>query len=465
MGFCKDCFNKQCEIDRLKEKIKRLEVKVGRLKKPSNKPFGSNTPSAKETNKANTLNKNTQKQGGAPKGHKGKTRDAADKEKADSYISVELPEKCPDCGHNLESKGTYERQIIDIVAPKLNKIVYEIARGNCPCCAYKTKPVVPALPRLLLGNQLLSRICVGHYIHGIPLGRLSAIYNNQIVQGTIINSLKILNRLCKLAYPLLVNEYRKCFIRHADETVWRTDGQNGYAWLFCSLNISIFNFCDTRSSRIPLEIFGSEELEGVLVVDRYAGYNKMPVKIQYCYAHLLRKVEELQKEFPQQSEVQSFCKEFGSLLSQVMKLGSSYANSKNTTMDKYLKKAKDLESKIKSCVENDAIHLGIIEIQNIFIKNESRLYHWVTDPRVPSHNNYAEREFRPTVIARKVSHGSQSVGGAEFRSNIMSVLHTAMKRLKGPTTTENWLKNTLDKISISPGSNIYNLLPARVDTS
>ncbi|MFH1562568.1 MAG: transposase [Nitrospirota bacterium] len=34
-----------------------------------------------------------------------------------------------------------------------------------------------------------------------------------------------------------------------------------------------------------------------MVVDRYNGYNKVPCEIQYCYAHLLRNVEDLEKQF------------------------------------------------------------------------------------------------------------------------------------------------------------------------
>jgi hypothetical protein len=47
-----------------------------------------------------------------------------------------------------------------------------------------------------------------------------------------------------------------------------------------------------------------------------------------------------------------------------------------------------------------AHHLGVRAIQDIFTINEDRLFHWVRDRRVPADNNYAERNLRPTVIAR-----------------------------------------------------------------
>jgi len=73
-------------------------------------------------------------------------------------------------------------------------------------------------------------------------------------------------------------------------------------------------------------------------------------------------------------------------------------------------------------------HLGIRRIQDIFVENEERLYHWADNRSVPAENNLAERDLRPTVIARKVSFGSQSDAGAHTRSVLMTVLNTIKKR-------------------------------------
>ena len=103
-------------------------------------------------------------------------------------------------------------------------------------------------------------------------------------------------------------------------------------------------------------------------------------------------------------------------------------------------------------------HLGIKEIQIIFKENKGRLYHWVKDRDVPADNNRAERELRPTVIARKVSFGSQSEKGAQTRSILMTILHTAQKRLKDQTL-EDWFKNALDQLAFNPALDPYSLLP------
>ena len=85
-----------------------------------------------------------------------------------------------------------------------------------------------------------------------------------------------------------------------------------------------------------------------------------------------------------------------------------------------------------------------------------------TDPRIPAENNYAERELRPTVIARKVSFGSQSDAGAKTRSSLMTLLYTAKKRLKDESLEE-WFKGALDRIAEDPTLNIASLLPIHVN--
>jgi transposase len=232
-----------------------------------------------------------------------------------------------------------------------------------------------------------------------------------------------MGRLFEGIVPTLIEEYRLAPVKHADETGWRTNGKNGYAWLFATLKISIFLFKKTRSSSVPRALFGDERLPGTLVVDRYNGYNKMPCDIQYCYSHLLREVEDLEKEFPDQTEIKTFVRVVAPLFALAMGLrGQPLSDAQ------FLDKASEVKAQIKSAMEAPAQHLGIVRIQDIFTEHEVRLYHWADNRQVPADNNLAERDLRPTVIARKVSFGSQSDAGAHTRSVLMTVVHTLRKR-------------------------------------
>jgi hypothetical protein len=75
-------------------------------------------------------------------------------------------------------------------------------------------------------------------------------------------------------------------------------------------------------------------------------------------------------------------------------------------------------------MDHRAQHWGIHRIQDLFLANADRLYHWAEDRRIPAENRLTERDLGPTVIAREVSCGSQSDSRARTRGILTSVLHT-----------------------------------------
>jgi transposase len=110
----------------------------------------------------------------------------------------------------------------------------------------------------------------------------------------------------------------------------------------------------------------------------------------------------------------------------------------------FYRKAAEVKRQIIAAIEAQAVHLGIRHIQDIFSENAQRLYLWADDRRVPADNNLAERDLRPTVIARKVSFGSLSDAGAHTRSVLMTVLHSLKKR---KVDVAGHLKNVLDQLA------------------
>jgi hypothetical protein len=99
--------------------------------------------------------------------------------------------------------------------------------------------------------------------------------------------------------------------------------------------------------------------------------------------------------------------------------------------------------------------MGIRRIQGVFRENEERLYHWARDRMVPAENNLAERDLRPSVVARKVSYGSITDNGAKTRSILTSVLTTLKKRGSDPADQ---IKKTLDQLATNLKLDPYELL-------
>jgi len=450
--ICTECVNKQEEIYRLREENKRLKDKIRRDEQKSKEGyFGSSTPSSKKPIKKNTKNESPKKMSGAKPGHIGKGRISFTEDTADHVESVTCEEEiCPGCQVELKEMRERNRSVLTVNELKLNKILYKLHRRRCPRCKQTFSAKAPeTLPKALLNNELMTHIAAEHYVDGIPMGLLEQKLN--INNGTLFQGMHRLAELLKDVPDLLIQNYRQTLVKFADETTWRTDGHNGYAWLFSTNKICVYRIRLTRASSVVTEVLGKEPLSGVLVVDRYQGYNKAPSDIQYCFEHLRRPTEDLIKEFPKSEEIKNFVDKAAPLLSKAMGL-----RSQKISDEQYYKKAAKLKANIIDTMNKPAKHAGIIYIQSIFLENSSRLYHWVDNRDIPAENNYSERGFRRLIISRKISFGSQSEKGAKTREILMTVLHSLRKQY--PDNFRNHFKKSLNQLAINPKLDPYKLL-------
>jgi hypothetical protein len=165
----------------------------------------------------------------------------------------------------------------------------------------------------------------------------------------------------------------------------------------------------------------------------------------------LRNLEDLEKEFPDESEIRTF----GATVAPLLSLAMGLRNQPISDAE-FKQKAARVVRKLKEVMSHPAMHLGIRAYQDIFLENKQRLYGWAKDRRIPADNNMAERDLRPTVIARKVSFGSQSENGAKTRGVLMSILVTLKKRY--PEDFASRFKSVLDQLSLNLKQHPYPLL-------
>ena len=438
INSCPECLKKQRQIDALKEENQRLKQKLRYQEQKTQEGFfGSSTPSSKIPLKLNRSEKEGHKPKGARPGHFGRGRPGPDLVQGQPLNTVvsSVGDLCPQCGFPFVNKGYTERLVMESRPLRAEPLIYWLPKRYCPKCRRTFQPSAPGvLPKNLYGNQLMANAAVMHYLHGIPLGRVCE--QLQANAGSLIECFHRMAHLFASILPKLIEAYRQSPVKHADETGWRTDGNNGYVWLFATDSIGLFLFRQTRSGKVPQAVLGNHPLPGVLVVDRYAGYNQAPCPLQYCYAHLLREVQDLEKEFPDSEEVKTFVSVMAPLLATAMSL-----RHQPISEAEFYQKAAETKAQILVAVEAPALHLGIRHIQDLFRDNAHRLYHWAQNRQIPAENNLAERDLRPTVIARKVSFGSASDAGAHTRGTLMSILFS-LKKQKVDATKR--LKEVLD---------------------
>src|SRR4030043_652401 len=450
MSYCRQCLEKQQKIDELKEELVLLKAKLHYQERTAKEGFfGSSTPSSKIPVKANSSTQCRRKNGGGKPGHKGHGRTCIGEHDADQVETASVGNLCPDCGSVLENKGSRTRTVMDCQPVRVKKIVYHLERRHCPNCKKTITGRPPGvLAKCMYSNQLLAHVSIQHYIYGNTLGQIEK--QTGIGYSSLIDAMHQLSKRLKDVPQALIEAYRQSTVKHADETGWATDGHNGYSWSFCTNDISIFRFRGSRSASIAAEVFGAEPLPGVLVVDRYNGYNKMPCSIQYCYAHLLREVKDLEKNFPENAEIKSFVEALAPQLANAISIRTL-----DITDKQFKRQAAKIKAAIINITDQQARHPAIQKIQDIFREKADRLYHWADDRSIPTDNNMAERQLRPLVIARKLSFGSQSEEGARTRETLMTVLHTLGKRTSDVMTA---FKSILDKLVEQPDCDPAELL-------
>ncbi len=451
--------NLHAELKKMKElsdaytdsqkRVKELEKKLN-IRKGTEDPYGINTPSSKKVYKKNSTPENRAKRGGAKIGHKGHGRkdfeiSEADVVKYNEHISGERCCNSP----QLRAVSTVNHAVYNFIPMQLEKVININTKFQCGSCGTSTTASSPGIMPGAMFTNLAGALSIAEcYFHNATIGRVAERFG--INKGTLIGMAHRYADALEPLYHQIIFEMRKSLFLHADETGWTMDGKKAYAWLFANELFQVFAFRESRGSKVPKEILGEEKSDLILVVDRYCGYSPLLLFRQFCYAHLLRDVEKLKLEFPDDKQVSIFCDDLITQLTKAMKL-----KSRSLSQQKYVIEARGIKKEIMRICREEANDPGVQGIQNIFRENEDKLFHWVENPLIPCENNYGERHLRPVVILRKISFGCQSERGMKTREILMTILHTAKCRGHDPV---NFLEKALNILTEDPKADLRHLI-------
>lgn len=265
-----------------------------------------------------------------------------------------------------------------------------------------------------------------HYVLGRTLGQIAERFT--IPYATLMENLKRLGKLIEPCLDRLKTDYRNSSVRHADETGWRTDGANGYSWYFGSGDSeSAFVSRHQSGKRRARSAWHRAARRECWSFDRYGGYNRVPCRLPYCYAHLLREIKDVEAEFETNGEVKQYARQMKICLTDAMQL-----RKRELSEAEYVRQALHIKEQILKLSDYQARHPVIRKWQDFYVEKQERLYQWCESSQIPAENNYAEREIRKVVIAGKMSYGSQSEAGAKTREIWTSLLQSLKKRENHP---------------------------------
>ena len=344
---------------------------------------------------------------------------------------------CPGCGGRLEHEGVrvvYATDIPPIPRPQVTGYRVQICR--CRSCGKQVRGRHPDVApdqygasAHRVGRRVMAAAHVLHYGVGVPVRKVPAVLRAltgvELSQGAISqDALRRARGTVGDAYHKLRGSVRASPLVHTDDTGWRVDGGPAFLMAFETDEATVYQVRARHRNEEVREVAPSD-YGGVMVTDRGRSYDAQAlsgVKQQKCLAHVLRSISEVVQT--KRGRGRSFGNRLSRLLREAMELRQAYHRGE----------AADFAAEAERLRREATYHLRdrpMSDADNWRLQNElgwhddrGNLLRFLDDPSIEPTNNRAERALRPAVIARKVSHCSKNVGGADAFSAFTSVIRT-----------------------------------------
>jgi hypothetical protein len=228
-------------------------------------------------------------------------------------------------------------------------------------------------------------------------------------------------------YAGLRESVGKQAVIHTDDTGWRVQGKPAFLMAFVNSSISVYQVRSRHRNEEVRELVPAD-FGGVMICDRGKSYDAEElesVSQQKCLAHLLRNTAEVTQK--KTGRAQQFSRRLKDLLRQGLALAA-----KKNEMDagQYGVRVKELDDAVSLHLRHRSLRdddnqrlLDGVGLQH----DQGHLLRFLQQEGIEPTNNRAERDLRPAVIARKVSHCSKNETGARAFEAFTSVIQTLRK--------------------------------------
>jgi transposase len=213
---------------------------------------------------------------------------------------------------------------------------------------------------------------------------------------------------------------------HTDDTGWRVAGKTAFLMAFVNQSLSVYQVRPQHRNEEVRELVPAD-FGGIMICDRGRSYDAAElagVAQQKCLAHLIRNSAKLT------AEKTGHARQFGQQLKDILQRALLLSAGRQEMGPKaYWKQVEDLDMELTAHLRDRRLR----DRDNQRLLNGAgaqhdqghvlRFLHEGVEPT----NNRAERDLRPAVIARKVSHCSKNERGARAFEAFISLLHTFRK--------------------------------------
>jgi transposase len=410
------------------ERIAKLEQKARRSSRNSSQPPSADRPSAPPKRGKDPSGN---KPGGQP-GHEGKGRPLLPLWAVDEVVE-HWPVGC-DCGHvfavaeRLAVGRPARHQVEELPVMAVRVTEHRCQRVRCPGCGAKAAAVLPTEAACAHGPRLQAAIVTLSVRNRVSrrdtVELCEQLFSSRISIGTVE---AILTRTADaLIAPCedLLQRVRGAEAINMDETGWRLKGNQRAMWGIFSDRHAVLAIKASRHEEHAKSLLADSA--AIVTSDRWWAYTHLPLaRRQVCWSHL-------QRDFAAHSEGLAAEKELGEHGLRVCRdLFWAWEIFQHTAERSELKRRiRRLQRELKPILRRYAGKAARYRYSRGFAKNLLKiwpaLWTFAAHPGVQPTNNHAERALRGSVIARKLSLGSQSEDGEQRIARLLSV-HTTCR--------------------------------------
>jgi transposase len=410
--------------------IEQLRTEIEQLKKR-----GSAAPFSKGTRKSSP-----KAPGRKPGQGYFRFRTAPEQAKKEKATVVPVAAACCPCGGTL---GEARQEIVsttDIPATLVPEVrLYAVEARQCQKCG---KSVRGQHPEVAPGQQGATAHRVGarvkalahilHYVHGVPVRKTAEIVEQ--LTGVRLTQSAITQDAAKQTegpvgerYSELRESVKEQAVIHTDDTGWRVGGASAFLMAFVNQSLSVYQVRPRHRNEEVRELIPAD-FQGVMICDRGPSYDAREledVAQQKCLSHLIRNAKAVEES--KTGRARQFSRTLKELLQRALALSAKKNELDAADYKKQVGEIKDeltlhLRDRVLSDEDNQRLLNGIGAQHD-----RARVLSFLTEAGVEPTNNRAERDLRPAVIARKVSHCSRNERGARAFEAFTSVLLTIRK--------------------------------------
>lgn len=212
-------------------------------------------------------------------------------------------------------------------------------------------------------------------------------------------------------YNEIKERIRKSDLVYVDETSFSVLGKNQWVWIFRTLHDILLVIRPCRGSPVLKEILGTD-YQGKVVCDCWRAYDFLGI-LQRCWAHLLRKAEDLKETLFGRHLYEKLL----AMFKEIKRFNRTNPTSEERA-EKYEMMTKELKATIKYYSRYE-------ELKGIITYIGNNIGNWFTCIKyegIEPTNNFAEQALRETVIVRRIIGAFRSENGKQNYETLASLL-------------------------------------------